>query len=515
MAQRGPTARVNGVPDPEHTTHAPVVDPDHPWLGLYPFTEENQLYFFGRGAEIRDLFLRVRENALTVLYGQSGLGKTSLLRAGLLPKLRAGRFRPVYVRLDFAAGAPAYATQVRAALARACAASDSEAAALLERWAPLGSLWEIYTHETLRPDDLADSPPVLVFDQFEEVFTLGEEGSPSASDRAALAELFGQLADLVENRAPEALQRQFQSNPERAAAYDFGPSPARIVLALREDYLAQLEQWKPTLPSLMRNRMPLRLLSGPQALEAVVRPGRMEGRDLVSDEVGAQIVRFVAQRPEGTPLEDIEAVPPLVSLLCERLNAARFSAPSVAGSDLRRPRRRAGRRHPAALLRGELRRLPRSGPRVRRGPHGHRRRPPQPGGAGGRRQRAGEARRAGPERGPRHLVGRRLLTAEQRGGTPARGDHARRPGAAGGQRARHCGASARRRRGSRPSGRAGGAGAGSSPAAADARAWRMAGIAVLARGWRCGGRGMRTSGPDRAEQGVRAVARQLAAQALV
>src|SRR5215470_4171136 len=79
----------------------PLVDAEHPWLGLHPFTEENQHYFFGRTAEIRDIFLRVREQPLTVLYGQSGLGKTSLLRAGLIPKLRVERFRPLRVLLDF------------------------------------------------------------------------------------------------------------------------------------------------------------------------------------------------------------------------------------------------------------------------------------------------------------------------------------------------------------------------------------------------------------------------------
>jgi hypothetical protein len=315
------------MPDLERSAGGPVVDPDHPWLGLYPFTEENQHYFFGRNAEVRDIFLRVRENPLTVLYGQSGLGKTSLLRAGLIPKLRVERFRPVRLLLDFADDAPSYVTQVRAALARACADSEDGAAALLERWKPLDSLWEIYTHEELRPPDLSDRPPVLIFDQFEEVFTLGEEEAAAThARRAEVRELFVQLADLAENRAPSALQKEFEANPERALAYDFGPTPARVVLALREDFLAQLEEWKATLPSLMRNRMPLRLLSGPQALEAVVRPGRMDRRNLVSDEVGAQIVCFVAQRPDGTPLDDIEAVPPLVSLLCERLNAARLGA---------------------------------------------------------------------------------------------------------------------------------------------------------------------------------------------
>ena len=99
-----------------------------------------------------------------------------------------------------------------------------------------------------------------------------------------------------------------------------------MVLSLREDYLAQLEQWKSTIPSLMRNRMPLRLLTGPQAFEAVVRPGRINGRNLISDWVGEQIVRFVAQWPADIPLEEIEAVPPLLGLVCERLNTARLEA---------------------------------------------------------------------------------------------------------------------------------------------------------------------------------------------
>jgi tetratricopeptide (TPR) repeat protein len=318
----------NAVPTAAFT--GPLVDAEHPWLGLHPFTEENQHYFFGRTVEIRDIFLRVREQPLTVLYGQSGLGKTSLLRAGLIPKLRVQRFRPVRILLDFDAAAPPLIAQARSALASACADEKADAAALLARWQPLGSLWEIFAHESLRPADQAEHPPVLIFDQFEEVFTLGEEGgiAHAAGDgrRAEIADLIGQLADVIEGRAPAALAPLFDREPQRALAYDFGPTAARIVISLREDYLAQLEQWKSVLPSLMRNRMALRLLSGPQALEAVVRPGSMGAHPLVSEEVGAYIVRFVAQRDEATPLDEIEAVPPFLSLLCERLNDARLAA---------------------------------------------------------------------------------------------------------------------------------------------------------------------------------------------
>ncbi|MEY2584766.1 MAG: hypothetical protein QOD80_792, partial [Verrucomicrobiota bacterium] len=56
------------------------VDPESPWLGLRSFSEDTQQYFFGRSAELQDLLERVVHKPLTVLFGQSGLGKTSLIQ---------------------------------------------------------------------------------------------------------------------------------------------------------------------------------------------------------------------------------------------------------------------------------------------------------------------------------------------------------------------------------------------------------------------------------------------------
>ncbi|MFM7862982.1 MAG: hypothetical protein ACKPHU_02130, partial [Planctomycetaceae bacterium] len=63
------------------------VNAEHPWLGLRSFTEDVSQYFFGRDKEIPDLADRIRQRPLTILYGQSGLGKTSLLNAGVIPRL--------------------------------------------------------------------------------------------------------------------------------------------------------------------------------------------------------------------------------------------------------------------------------------------------------------------------------------------------------------------------------------------------------------------------------------------
>src|ERR1700686_2420456 len=81
------------------------LSPDNPWPGLDPFDETDREYFHGRAAESGKLLRLVRREPLTVVFGRSGLGKTSLLKAGLFPLLRSEDCLPVYLRLDHAEGA--------------------------------------------------------------------------------------------------------------------------------------------------------------------------------------------------------------------------------------------------------------------------------------------------------------------------------------------------------------------------------------------------------------------------
>ena len=93
-----------------------TIDPENPWLGLSSYSEETRAYFHGRDEEAAELARRVQRKLLTVLFGQSGLGKTSLLRAGLVPRLRGSGFCPVYVRIDYAAESPSPAEQIKQAI---------------------------------------------------------------------------------------------------------------------------------------------------------------------------------------------------------------------------------------------------------------------------------------------------------------------------------------------------------------------------------------------------------------
>ncbi len=308
---------------------AVTIDPENPWLGLFSYSEETRAYFHGRDEETAELARRVQRKLLTVLFGQSGLGKTSLLRAGIVPRLRDEGYCPVYVRVDYAPDSPNPSEQIKQAIMRAAAAAGV--------WTRPGSaiegesLWEFMHHrgDLLRDADGRTLLPLLIFDQFEEVFTLAQ-----ADDTGRLrAKLFLEdLADLAENRPPAALEARIEHDDGAAEDFDFARADYRILIALREDYLAHLEGVKGIMPSITQNRMRLARMNGAQALSAVVKPG---GR-LVSQEVAESIVRFVAG---GSELINAEIEPSLLSLVCRELNTVRqsqgrseISADLLAGS---------------------------------------------------------------------------------------------------------------------------------------------------------------------------------------
>ena len=308
---------------------AVTIDPENPWLGLFSYSEETRAYFHGRDEETGELARRVQRKLLTVLFGQSGLGKTSLLRAGLVPRLRTESYCPVYVRVDYAPDSPSPAEQIKEAIFRASAEAGS--------WTRPGAaiagetLWEFMHHrgDLLRDGNGHTLLPLLIFDQFEEIFTLAQADD---AGRMRAHQFLDELADLVENRPPAALEARIEHDDAAAEDFDFARADYRILIALREDYLAHLESVKSAMPSITQNRMRLARMTGAQALSAVVKPG---GR-LVSQEVAESIVRFVAG---GSELANAEIEPSLLSLICRELNTVRLaqgraeiSADLLAGS---------------------------------------------------------------------------------------------------------------------------------------------------------------------------------------
>jgi hypothetical protein len=284
-------------------------DAQRPWIGLASFTEGDRTFFAGRGDEIDDLLRLVRRDTLTLLYGVSGLGKTSLVQAGLFPALREENVLPVPIRLDYLEGALPLTLQILNAITAAAIAARVEA----PQPRPDETLWEYFhregNHFWSARNDLVT--PFLAFDQFEEFFTLGRE-TPA---RAAQANAFiVEFADLVENRPPAALK----ADPSRAKGFNFKPAPLKVLLAMREDYLADLDRVRSHFRALGQNRLRLLPMGEKQARQVI-----MLGAPLLAPGVEDRIVQYVAGGAgEGN---EITVAPALLSLVLRELNERRLA----------------------------------------------------------------------------------------------------------------------------------------------------------------------------------------------
>jgi WD40 repeat protein len=191
-----------------------------PYRGLAAFedSELDALYFFGRERDSEIVVANLIASRLTVLYGPSGVGKSSLLLASVARALRALPERPLVVVFSSWAEAP------EQALAGAIAeAADAEP----------GSLVDVATHAQSERD------VYLILDQAEEYFTY--HGDDDGFDAA--------LAALVD-----------------------GPLRVNLLLSLREDTLAALDRLKGSIPNLFGNVLRLDRLDRASGRAAIVKP---------------------------------------------------------------------------------------------------------------------------------------------------------------------------------------------------------------------------------------------------
>lgn len=304
-----------------------AIDEQNPWPWLDPFSEEAQRFFNGRDDDTAALLRMVRGAPVTVLFGKSGLGKTSLLQAGLFPALRKERLLPVYVRLRCDAAAGSLQHQLWAAYTAQCDAHELAHAQPTDAERQLGNdLFWLYLHR--RPANQGDAGrvalhPVFVLDQFEEQFTLG------ARDAARQDGLFAELGNLLENRVPRSIADRIEHDESILDDHDLDTQPYKFVVSLREDYLPDLEPWADEMPRLGPNRYRLLPMNRTQALDAIVKTGG----SLVTEAKARQIVDYLTKsdsppaRPRrGRRFADVQVEPALLSLVCSGLNASRILA---------------------------------------------------------------------------------------------------------------------------------------------------------------------------------------------
>ena len=211
-----------------------------PYQGLRNYDEEDSEFFFGRDQERDVIIANLKASRLTILYGPSGVGKSSLLRAGVEAALSKAATIS-YARV----GTPEFVPVVF---------SSWQEDPLGGLAAAITSAVERVTGAPLKPEpslaetiaagaSAADATLLVILDQFEELSLYQRRHNGAGSFDAELPRL---VAD-------------------RRLAVNF-------VISLREDALADLDRFRGTIPGLLNNRLRVRPLSLAAAREAIVRP---------------------------------------------------------------------------------------------------------------------------------------------------------------------------------------------------------------------------------------------------
>ncbi len=248
------------------TTSSPSGLP-YRYPGVQPFTTAQSEVFYGRDQDTADLYRLIRREPLVVLYGKSGLGKSSLLNAGIVPHcLSEGVFQPVVVK--FGAWTEGK-TETPLDITKAYLNAGTTPHPLLQQLLPEeDSLWRCAKNRQLN----GGARPLLLFDQFEELFSY-----PEAAVRAFRQE----LAELLHTDLPLRYRRLLDSDIVAISASEEElletPLEARIVFAIRSDRMHLLHQLAEHLPNILRNLYELRALRPADAQAAIVEPAKQPG----------------------------------------------------------------------------------------------------------------------------------------------------------------------------------------------------------------------------------------------
>ena len=268
----------------------------NPWLGLASYEEPKydgtDYQFCGRDEETLEMVRLIDNNLFVTLYGSSGIGKTSLLRAGVIPILRRKDYFPLYVRLSQEPKKISFAEAIVRKLQGCGLIEEKGAAAKHSDCNDRLFLWEYFATTRFLKEG-REVYPVIILDQFEEVFREGDKAK----------------AELLLKQVYLLLNDELEMPDEAGWSSD---TNYRFVASIREDFLFVLEDSidENSLDLYKNNRYRLRPMKQEQARQVVLMPGK----DCIGEsekETVAERIITLAKRPQS---DDIDTL--LLSLVC-------------------------------------------------------------------------------------------------------------------------------------------------------------------------------------------------------
>ena len=285
----------------------------NPWKGLDSYSILDNSIFYGRSKETSKLIETIINNRFTILYGPSGVGKSSLLNAGIRPKLAEGQYFVIDVsmRLLDLKQERSVASQIIARVEECAKVEKVDITPLVKdnnKNLFSESLWYYFhTNEFWSPKNEL-LVPVVIIDQFEDIFK-DEEVREDATKS------FFSSLDELSNVVPPLSLREKIEDPE---SFRYNQSADfRFVCSLREDYLPRLDDYVYSLniPELRKSRYGITLMDSEQAHEVILGPAG----EIVSENVADKIIDILSNQNSQKRFSPNKIEPFLLSLFMYRV----------------------------------------------------------------------------------------------------------------------------------------------------------------------------------------------------
>jgi formylglycine-generating enzyme required for sulfatase activity len=239
--------------------------------GIRPFRTDEKGLFFGRDADIERLYRLIDLEQLVILYGKSGYGKSSLLSAGIFPRLqdegrrrfweiRFGPFKPVKIlpQEEILPQDPILT------LTESVCQALLHQADIYQTLPGEQSIWQ--SLKSLQNGN--ENRFLLVFDQFEEIFSHPPE---------QILEFKKQLAEALYAHVPRKYESALSAaelSPEQEDAV-YKPFDLKVVFSIRSDRMSLLNGLKDYLPNLLQHSYELEALDDVSAKKAIEEPAAL------------------------------------------------------------------------------------------------------------------------------------------------------------------------------------------------------------------------------------------------
>ena len=245
---------------------AEISNSDHgPFQGLQPFAERDALYFAGRANDVQVIISALHGSKLTVFYGESGVGKTSVIRAGVLPELKESEPR-IAALLFRDWQVPGFQVDLRKAIIASLHATINRLRG--DRGEIAFDALEKAFCAAMR--ESKDSPPLTIEALYRDIPLDRFMSECCAAVNGRLFFIFDQFEEYFLNNPPGSPDAEFDSAFARAV--NSPDVAASFLLSLREDALAKLDRLRGRIPRLFGNMLRLEHLDRASIEEAIRKP---------------------------------------------------------------------------------------------------------------------------------------------------------------------------------------------------------------------------------------------------